>query len=301
MPRRILIIVNPGAGRVASRRRHLGRVVAALRGRGCAVEVREAARAGDAESLARTAEPEFDVIVAAGGDGTVGAVVNGIADAPRPIAILPLGTANVLAAEIGLPDGAAALAEIIAEGPARPVWPGRIGGRLFLTSAGSGFDADVVAAVDAGFKRRGGKLAFVWAALTCLLRYRERRLTVTADGVEHHASAVIATTGPLYAGRFVVAPAARLDEPVLHLVLLRGGGRGAVLRHDAAMLLGRLPGAASVTIRSARVVTITGDAGAPVQADGDIAARLPVTLAIADRPTPIVQPAVSRKSAIRRH
>lgn len=266
-------------------------MVAALGGRGCAVEIREAARAGDAERLARDAEPEFDVIVAAGGDGTVAAVVNGIADAPRPVAILPLGTANVLAAEIGLPRGADALAGIIAEAAARPMWPGLIGGRVFLTSAGSGFDADVVAAVDAGLKRYGGKLAFVWAALTCLFRYRERRLSIIADGVEHRASGVIATTGPLYAGRFAIAPAARLDEPLLHVVLLQARGRAAVLRHYAAMLLDRLPSAAGVTIRTARVVTIAGAEGAPVQADGDIAARLPIRLEIAERPIPLVQPA----------
>jgi diacylglycerol kinase (ATP) len=289
MPRRVLIIVNPDAGRVAAKRRHLGRVAAALHGYGCAVEIREAPRAGDAEDLARNAEPEFDVIVAAGGDGTIAAVVNGVALAPRPIAILPLGTANVLAAEIGLPRCAAALARVIAEAPAPLVWPGRIDGRLFLTSAGSGFDADVVAAVDSGLKRRGGKLAFVWAALTCLIRHRERPLTVIADGVEHEVAGVIATTGPLYAGRFVIAPQARLDEPVLHLVLLQQRRRGDVLRHYLALLTGRLPRAAGVTIRAARAVTIAGPEGAPVQADGDIAARLPVTLAIAERAIPLVR------------
>jgi diacylglycerol kinase family enzyme len=230
------------------------------------------------------------VIVAAGGDGTSAAVANGIAAAPRPMGILPLGTANVLAAEIGLPRRAEALAAVIAEGPALPVWPAWVNGRLFLTSAGSGFDADVVAAVIPGLKRRGGKVAFVWAALTCLFRYRERRLVITADGVEHRVSGVIATTGPLYAGRFVIAPEARLDEPVLHLVLSQGSGRGTVLRHYAAMLLGRLPRAAGVTIHSARALTIAGAEAAPVQADGDVAARLPVTFTIAERPIPLVQP-----------
>jgi diacylglycerol kinase family enzyme len=290
MPRRILIIVNPDAGRVARKRRHLGRVVAALRGHGCVVEIREAPRAGDAENLARNAEPDFDVIVAAGGDGTIAAVVNGVGAAPRPIAILPLGTANVLAAEIGLPHRAAALARVIAEAPAEPVWPARIDGRLFLTSAGSGFDADVVAAVDPDFKRRAGKAAFVWAALTCLVRYRKRRLTVIADGVEHRVAGVIATTGPLYAGRFVIAPEARLDEPVLHLVLSRQRGRGDVLRHYLAMLTGRLSRASGVAIVAAREVTIGGEPGAPVQVDGDASACLPIALAIADVAIPLVRP-----------
>jgi diacylglycerol kinase family enzyme len=203
---------------------------------------------------------------------------------------LPLGTANVLAAEIGLPRRADALAEVIAEAAASPVWPGRIGGRLFLTSAGSGVDADIVAAVDSGLKRRGGKLAFVWAALTCLIRYRERRLTIIADGVEHRVAGVIATTGPLYAGGFVIAPEARLDEPVLHLVLLRQRGRVDVLRHHLAMLTGRLPRAGGVAIVTAREVTITGAEGTPVQADGDIATWLPAALAIAARPIPLVRP-----------
>jgi diacylglycerol kinase family enzyme len=228
------------------------------------------------------------LIVAAGGDGTIAAVVNGVAAAPRPIAILPLGTANVLAAEIGLPRHAGGRAQVIAEAPAQPVWPGRIDGRLFLTSAGSGFDADVVAAVDFELKRRGGKLAFVWAALSCLVRYRERRLVVIADGVEHRVAGFIATTGPLYAGRFVIAPEARLDEPVLHLVLLEQRGRGDVLRHYVAMLTGRLPRARGVTVVAARNIAISGEDGAPVQADGDIAARLPLALAVAERPIPLV-------------
>lgn len=289
--RRVLIIVNPAAGRVRSHRRHLDRVVAELRARGCSVAIRDAgAQPGGAEHLARTAEPEFDVIVAAGGDGTAAAVVNGMGGSPRPLALLPLGTANVLATEIGLPRRAADCAELIASAPSALVWPGRIGGRLFLTSASAGFDADVVAAVDDRFKRRAGRLAFLWAVAACLRRYRERRLVVRADGIEYAAGGAIATTGPLYAGRFVIAPEARLADPLLHLVLLRGGGRRAVLRYGTALLLGRLPGMPGVSILTARTATISGTDGTPAQADGDVVARLPVTVAIADRPIALIRP-----------
>jgi Diacylglycerol kinase catalytic domain len=184
MPRRVLIIVNPAAGRMRSRRRRLDRVVGTLQRLGCPVTVRDAAGGpGMAEALARSAEPEFDVIVAAGGDGTVAAVVNGIAAAPRPVAILPFGTANVLAAEIGVPGDVEAQAAMIAAGPARPFWPGRLDGRLFVISAGAGFDAAVVAAVDPRVKRWGGRLAFAWASLVCLMRHRDRELTLKVDGV----------------------------------------------------------------------------------------------------------------------
>lgn len=288
----MLIIVNPSAGRVRSHRWRLDRVAAALRRLGCTVAVRDAGMVpGAAERLARTAEPEFDVIVAAGGDGTVAAVVNGVAAAPRPVAVLPLGTANVLAAEIGMPRRARECAKTIATAPAQPIWPGRIGDRLFVTSLSSGFDAEIVAALDPRLKRQGGRAAFAWAFLRCLIRYRERRITVRADGIEHRAAMVIATTGPLYAGRFPVAPAARLAEPVLHLVLLQGGGRLSALRYAAALLLGRLPRAAGVATLAVRCATLVGGDDDPVQADGDIAGHLPVTIGIAGRPIPLIQPA----------
>jgi len=129
VPRRILIIANPAAGRLRRSTRCLREVAAALERRGCAVVVRRSRGIGDAERLAREADPEFDVIVAAGGDGTVNAVANGIGENSRMLAVLPLGSANVLAREIGLPRQTEALSALISEAPARPVWPGRIGDR----------------------------------------------------------------------------------------------------------------------------------------------------------------------------
>src|SRR5216684_2930665 len=187
--RRALIIVNPAAGRSRSSRRRLDQVVAALERRGCVVVLRRAGPAsGDVERLAREAEAEFDIIVAAGGDGTLNAVVNGMKAAPRAVALLPFGTANVLAREIGLPRDPERLAELIASAPAHPVWPGLVGDRLFLTMASSGFDAEIVAAVNKRLKRHTGRLAFAWAILLGLWRYQECELCVRVDGVDYRGA-----------------------------------------------------------------------------------------------------------------
>ena len=289
--RRALIILNPAAGRSGSSRHLLERVVAALERRGCAVVLRRAGPAeGDAERLAREAEAEFDVIVAAGGDGTLNAVVNGMAAAPRPVAILPFGTANVLAREIGLPRDAERLAELIAAGPARPIWPGLVGGRLFLTMASSGFDAETVAAVNPRLKRRAGRFAFAWAILVCLGRYRACRLSVRVDGVLHPAATVIAAKGRFYAGAYVIAPSANLAEPMLDFVLFQRSGRLAVLRYLGALLLGRLPRRRDITMLRAKEAFVSAAEAVPVQADGEIVAWLPVELAIAGQPLWLVQP-----------
>jgi len=289
--RRALIILNPAAGRSRSSGRRLGRVVAALERRGCAVVVRRAGpESGDVERLAREAEAEFDIIVAAGGDGTLNAVVNGMAAAPRAVALLPFGTANVLAREIGLPRDAERLAELIARAPARPIWPGRVGDRLFLTMASSGFDAETVAAVNPRLKRHTGRFAFAWAIMVCLWRYRASELSVRVDGVLHPAATVIAAKGRFYAGRYVIAPSANLAEPMLDLVLFQRSGRLAVLGYLAALLLGSLPRRRDITFLRSRAACVSAAEAVPVQADGEILGYLPVTIAIADQPLLLVRP-----------
>jgi diacylglycerol kinase (ATP) len=288
--RRVLIILNPAAGGSGIARRRLGRVIAGLEQRGCAVVLRRAAAAGDAERLARDAEPEFAVIVAAGGDGTLNAVVNGLAGTKRPVALLPMGTANVMARDIGLPRRADRLAELIASGPVRPVWPGRVDNRLFLAMAGSGFDAEIVAAVDSRLKHRFGRLAFAWAILLGLLRHRPQQLRVRVDGIEHRAAAVIAAKGRYYAGGYVIAPQADPAEPILDLVLFQRAGRVAVVRYLAALLLGRLPRRKDIVFLRTRTACVSAAEPVPVEADGEPVGILPAEFGIGERPLHLIRP-----------
>jgi diacylglycerol kinase (ATP) len=290
--RRALIIVNPAAGRVRSSRRRLDRIVIGLERRGCAAVVRRPVAADAVERLAREAAAEFDIVVAAGGDGTINAVANGLALAARdvPLAVLPLGTANVLAREIGLPCDPESLAELIAAGPARPVWPGRIGDRLFLTCASAGFDADIVAAILPGLKRRFGRLAFAWAIAGGVVRYRAHDLVVRCGGTKHAAATVIAANGRLYAGSWVIAPQADLAEPMLDLLLFRRSGRLAVLRYLLALPLGRLSRRDDVRLLRCRSASLSAAEPWPVQADGEIVGFLPVTIGVAERPLYLVRP-----------
>jgi YegS/Rv2252/BmrU family lipid kinase len=289
--RRVLIISNPTAGRLRSSRRRLDRFVAALERRGCSVVERGSGPGqGDIERLAREAEPDFAVIVAAGGDGTLNAVVNGIAGSPRAVAVLPLGTANVLAREIGLSRRPERVAELIAAGQARPIWPGRVGDRLFVMMASSGFDAEIVAAVEPKLKRHLGRLAFAWAIVRRLRRHQAHDLCVRVDGVEHHAAGVIAAKGRFYAGSYLVAPYASLAEPTLDFVLFHRSGRLAVLRYLGALLLGRLPHRNDVASLRSGAACLSAAQPLPVQADGEIVGCLPVCLRIADRPLHLIQP-----------
>ena len=288
----LLLIVNPTAGR---RRRGLVDAVAArVRQEGWSVDVVETKAAGDARRLAETCDASrYSVIAVAGGDGTINEVINGLAgsgDQTPAVGIVPLGTANVLAHELGLGFSAAAVARTMVAGRPLLVQPGEAvncaGSRRFSLMAGAGFDAKVVAGVSAPLKRRLGRAAYVWRSLVEARRYKPVRYQVEIDGVRHEASSVIVTRSRHYAGPYVVAPKAALSDPLLHVCLFKRWGRSHTFRYGLALLLGRLPRAAGYRVVTGRTVRVSvlSDAGErreqPVQIDGDNALTLPVSIGL---------------------
>lgn len=301
-PQRLLIIHNPIAGQ--RRRRRYAGFLAALRRQGVEIEDQPTARRGDAERLAASLEPAPGMIVAAaGGDGTINEVINGLLVNPAardlPLAILPLGTANVLAAEIGLRCDAESVAHYICNGQAQPITLGRVNGRYFVMMAGVGFDAQVVADVDLQLKRRLGKLAYVLKSLRLLGRYPFPRYDLLCDGRRIPAASAVIANGRFYGGHLLMAPGASLQRPDLQVVVFTRSGRLQVLRYAAALLLGLLPRLNDVEILSAGDIHIDGPKGEPLQADGDLVARLPARIEAVPQalrlwmPRPLSQSSVS--------
>ncbi len=281
--RRLVVIHNPQAGR--RRHRRLAAVLALLQDAGCTIDLRPTGRRGDAETLARqVTAAQADVVVAAGGDGTINEVVNGLAAAPGPVpplAVLPLGTANVLAAEIGLGIGVKAMARAISHGQPRRIHLGSANGRHFVLMAGVGLDAQVVAQTDAMLKKHMGKLAYIVQILLQLWRYPFPACRVTIDGRRFDGRGVVVCNGRLYGGIFIAAPKACIEQPGFEVCIMARGGMWNALRYGIALLLGRLPRLKDVTFVNGRHVAIDGTPGAPVQADGDVVATLPVDIAVA--------------------
>ena len=301
-PKAILLIRNPIAGR--RRRGLVDAVVRQVQTQGWTVDLVDTEAVGDARRLAETCDAaRYAVIAVAGGDGTINEVVNGLAhraDAPA-LAIVPLGTANVLAHELGLSFKAAAIARTMVAGRALLVRPGEAcnGGapRCFSLMAGAGFDAKVVAGVSAPLKRRFGRGAYVWRSMIETRKYRPVRYAVEIDGVRHEAASVIVTRGRLYAGPYVVAPLATLSDPLLHVCLFERWGRSQTLRFGFALLTGRLPRAGGYRVIAGREVKVSvlSDAGEPgtqpVQIDGDDALTLPISINVASGAVRLLQPA----------
>ncbi len=121
-------------------------------------------------------------------------------------------------------------------------------------------------------KRRVGKAAYVIAGLIQLAHQKSTLYDVEIDGTTYRAASAIVAKGHFYAGRYICAPAARLDRPVFEICLFKNPGRWNVLRYAVALALNRLDRLSDVTVVSGHRVRITGPTGEPVQSDGDIIA-----------------------------
>ncbi|WP_299623942.1 diacylglycerol kinase family protein [Pelagibius sp.] len=286
-PRRLLVIYNPTAG--GSKRRRFEAVLAELADLGCPMDVRPTTGPGDAGRFAAEADvDEHDLVVAAGGDGTINEVVNGLVRlaetrAHPPLAILPLGTANVLAAELGLEIVPQRIAGVIARGSVQRVCLGQAEGadgqaRVFSLMAGAGFDARVVEALDLRLKRLLGKGAYVVESVKQMCRRQPPPLQVSIDGQDYEAASVVVSNARFYAGRYLLAPEARLDQPLLHACLFRDGDPFNTVRYAVALQRGHLPVSRGFKIVTGQDIRIEGERGSPVQADGDVVAKLPVRI-----------------------
>lgn len=272
--------MNPAAGR----RRRFAEAMSAWSAAGRTTAVVETQRRGDAERLARDAAAAgVGLVLVGGGDGTVNEVVNGLADSPRPpaLGVLPLGTANVLARELGLPLGPAAAATALATARSREVHLGLVNGRRFVMMAGVGFDAQVVAAVDPEAKRRFGRLAYAATTADLWARGRNARYCLQTGDTTLEVGSVIVANGRHYAGGFVACPTADLSRPELSLCLLNSSTRPKVLSTALALGIGRIGWAPGVAHLSAPMLHVDGPADEPVQADGDIVGTLPATFSVA--------------------
>ncbi|PHK95589.1 diacylglycerol kinase [Pseudoroseomonas rhizosphaerae] len=289
----MLIIFNPTAG--PTRRRNMTRILSVLLEQGIQAELATTAHAGHAEEIAREAAREGRrVVAAAGGDGTIAEVASGLAGSGTALGILPLGTVNVLACELGIPRTPERAAMVLAQGRMAALRPGMARfadgrTRLFLQMLGAGFDAAVVAELSLPLKRQIGRGAYVWQTVRQLSAYRFPPVTAWIDGKAEVAASVVVTKNRFYAGRYELAPEALPGEEGFHVVLFRRSGALATALYGAALPLNLLPRMAGVEIRRAKAVRLEGPA-ALAQMDGDPAGALPVEIDDAPGPLRVLLP-----------
>lgn len=268
----MVVVLNPvsGTGHGVSRR---DAIAAAFAARGAACRIVETTPRVGAGDLVRAALADGATRIAvSGGDGTVQAALAALAGTGVPLAILPAGTGNLLAKNLGVPRDLALAVETALTGVAVDLDLARTDrGQIFAIMGGIGLDGQIMAEADRGAKGRFGVLAYVWAALRNVTRHRIRVRLQIDDQMPRlirTKSVLIANVGRLSAGLDVI-PGALPDDGLLDVGVVASHTPGQVLRLLLLFFLGRAPDDPEMTVWQARRVRVVAEAPEPVQLDGE--------------------------------
>jgi YegS/Rv2252/BmrU family lipid kinase len=270
-----VVITNPGASR--AERGHLERAVDHLKKGGLEVMVRRTAEAGHGAELAREAVADgADLLVAHGGDGTIMEVAAAVAGTRLPVGLLPAGTGNRLADNLGITSSTRHAAGIILDGKRRRLDLGRLttsaGVRYFAVTAGCGFDADLMHHTDSALKRELGIGAYVAAAVKLggsITRARVRIETDNGDVEACAAMVLVANCPAIIPLGSPMAPGIRPDDGVFDVMLIDAATFAGAARVAWMLLMGEADRDSAVTMLKATRISVSTDPSLPAQADGE--------------------------------
>jgi diacylglycerol kinase (ATP) len=263
--RRFLIVHNPIAGR--NRIGLVQDVVHRLEQAGAVADFLSLAESEAGNNLAAMIG-SYDAIVASGGDGTARSIATLLQGQEIPLALIPVGTGNVLAAELDLPRDARSIAHMLLHGPVVRLSTATVNGSPFLLMIGVGFDGHVIALLPLALKRRVGRLAFSWPVMKALAR-KPRLFPATIDGQTQDVSWLVVANAARYGGPFILSPRTNVVSPGFNVVMSRATSRRERLWELFLLGVGRLEKAGTIEMRPARVIEIHDAEALPVQVDGE--------------------------------
>ena len=308
-----LLIYNPASGRRRHRRfAEVEQAARILRDAGIVAELAPTTARSNATEMARQAvERRREMVIVCGGDGTVNEVVNGLARSQVPLALLPAGTANILAKELGIPWDIPQAARLIPGGIVRRIAVGvaqLLGGnrgesvpresRYFLCVAGAGPDGAIVNGIHEGLKKRAGILAYWAEGLRQFFRYDFPEMRVCSDSRERRATFVVLGRTAHYGGPFKITTGASLFENSFEILTNSQRSRFAYLACLPALLLGKLRAVKGIEAWKATeaVCEAAGDRPVYAQVDGEPIGAAPVAFRVVPDALSMVTPA-PRKAA----
>jgi len=296
-----MIVFNPKAGQLRLSRQ-MDEVIQFLGKYGWEVDLRTTEKAGDATDFAQEAVDEnYDMVIASGGDGTNNEVINGgLVGSEVIFGVLPVGTTNVFALEVGIPVNNPLhlrpildSAKVLIEGNMQRIDVGRAAGRYFLLMGGIGFDAAIGAYVQPDAKRWLGPLAYLPAGIQAAQNFAGSRIWVDIDGEQFRDRAVLITVNNtrLYGGVVQMAPKASLDDGLLDVCIFRGQNvTQAFFRYVLGVLSRRHIYDPHVRYHQARYVAVRSARPLPVHVDDEPLGSTPVEFTVVPRSLRVMLP-----------
>jgi diacylglycerol kinase (ATP) len=282
---RLLLIVNPAAGRRApSHVEQAARDSFARRGITATIETVLTRASADTTALAREACGSYDVIGAVGGDGTVRDVAAGLRDSLVPLAIIPMGTANVLAADLCIPFKLADAMDLIhADARTVPLDLGEVNGRHFVLNVGAGYAARLINHTPDAWKRRIGQFAYIPASIRAAFIRDRANAEIVVDGERFTARVqmiFIANSGGIGGRSVQIARGVRYDDGLFTVAAFTPRDPASLLFAFLQMATKRHDRIRGAQYWAGAEISVTCDPPLPLQVDGDEAGTTPCTVRV---------------------
>ena len=272
---RIAIIINPisgSGGRPDVARQRAERAAAMLDARQVEGRVVVTERAGHARELTQAMVAQgVDTVAAWGGDGTVNEVASALAFTSTALAIVPSGSGNGLARELGVPLNGERALQVALDGDDRTIDAGELDGHLFFNVAGLGLDARVAHRFSAGGTGRRGFSRYLEITCQELFSYRPTEHLIVADAVSIRSRALLIAiaNSRQYGNGALIAPEARIDDGLLDIVVIDHRSPFMALLQVPRVFLGQVGSVKGVTMRAAKAIEITSDGPTFFHVDGE--------------------------------
>lgn len=277
-----VVIYNPTAGR-NSGQTLLAKAKEFL---GPAFEWRMSQRPGHAVTLAKEAAQTHQVVVAFGGDGTVGDVARGLIGTDATLGILPVGTGNDVARNLHLPLDMREATATVLTGVVRRIDIGTINKTSFINNCGTGFDAQVMRTMNTSIRFTKGKPAFLLAILKTFPSFKPFMLTLTADGDQSFsgkAMMVSVLNGPMYGAGMLAAPHAEVDDGLLDVMIIKALPKIRLFPLISKVTTGQHLNHPAVQMMQIRTMSIKTVPPQPLNIDGDVSGLTPAEIAVQSR------------------
>ncbi len=275
---RVKVILNPYANRWGAKAQAQA-TADAFRAAGVECDLVITETPGQGTPVAEAAAREgYDAVIAAGGDGTINEIINGViraaGDGPtRPFGIVPLGTANDFNLMAGLPDTIEESVRVIAAGRTRQIDAGQVNGRYFINNSAAAMEP-MVTMENIKMTRLSGEIRYIVALLRALAKLKPWTMNLTWDGGGYEGQAyLLSVCNSPRTGGFMMAPGAVLDDGQLDMVFAPQVSRGAVISILLKLMRGRHIHHPAVTFRRVTAIDLTSAPGTPLHSDGELFAE----------------------------
>ncbi|MFW6255031.1 MAG: YegS/Rv2252/BmrU family lipid kinase [Chitinivibrionales bacterium] len=227
----------------------------------------------------RFASQKVELVIAVGGDGTINSIANGLAQSNTAMAVIPVGTINLFAIQMGIPLSLRSSCQLIADGTVRAIDMGKAKNTFFTTVMGIGFDAKVIERADSRIKKILGATSFLASGIISAFTYpfNSIRISIDDDPRVHKGYLALVANGKYYGIHSVVSPDARVDDGRLDLALFKRKGLLQLIRYLWGLRRGTLVEYGEVEYHQFRRITVHGH-HTPIHMDGEFFGNSPLTV-----------------------